>query len=42
MPDRETVLIIFSGLLVLWIAWIDVRPFVKRWLKRRADGQPDK
>jgi hypothetical protein len=32
---RETALIILSGLLVLWIIWIDVRPAVRRWWKER-------
>src|SRR4051794_2124412 len=36
MPDRETALAIFSGLLVLWIAWIDVRPFVQKYLAGRS------
>jgi hypothetical protein len=35
VPDRETLFIAFSGLLVLWIAWSDARPFVHNYLASR-------
>jgi len=39
MPDRETLLIFFSGALVAWIFWIDLRPSVYRWRQNRNLGE---
>ena len=30
--ERDTALIVFSFLLVLYVVWIDARPFVFRWI----------
>lgn len=36
MPDRETALAIFSGALILYLLWIDARPFIyERWGRKR-------
>ena len=35
MADRFSLLVGFSTLLVLYILWIDFRPFVQRWRERR-------
>jgi len=38
MPERETLLILLSGLLVAWIFWTDLRPSVHRWCRDRNAG----
>jgi hypothetical protein len=38
MPDRETLLILLSGVLVAWIFWTDLRPSVYRWWSDRKVG----
>jgi hypothetical protein len=35
VPARETALAAFSGILVLWIVWTDVRPFVHKYFASR-------
>jgi hypothetical protein len=36
MPNQETLWMIFSGALVAWIFWIDLRPFIYAWMARNA------
>lgn len=38
MIDRQTALISFSTLLVIYIVWIDARPLVMSWRERRKTG----
>lgn len=33
--DRETAVMIFAGLLVLYVAWIDARPLITKWRLRQ-------
>lgn len=33
--DRETLLFVFAGLLVLYIGWMDLRPMVRDWQEKR-------
>ncbi len=37
--DRETILVIFTGILVAYVAWIDVRTFLHKKKNQAADSE---
>lgn len=36
IPDREVLWMILSGVLVVWIFWMDLRPTIYGWLEARS------
>jgi hypothetical protein len=40
MVDQLTVFKIFAGILVLWIIWIDLRPYLYQWSDKRWPKEP--